>query len=120
MRRCGTVPAQRVSMPENTTAFLGLDPRGCGLPERLSEDIERVDRLLGTLLHEHADRELLAVARKLLADGGAADPRSLLERIPQLEDPAFVQRLLRAYTVLFQLLNAAEQKEIVRANAERD
>jgi phosphoenolpyruvate carboxylase len=107
-------------MPENTTAFLGLDPRGCGLPERLSEDIERVDRLLGTLLHEHADRELLAVARKLLADGGAADPRSLLERIPQLEDPAFVQRLLRAYTVLFQLLNAAEQKEIVRANAERD
>ena len=30
-----------------------------------------------------------------------------------------MQRLLRAYTVLFQLINTAEQKEIVRVNRQR-
>jgi phosphoenolpyruvate carboxylase len=97
-------------------AFLGLDPRSCGLPARLSEDIELVDRMLGALLHEQEDHVLLDVARSLYkAPAGSG----LATRIPELDDPRFVQRLLRAYTVLFQLINTAEQKEIVRANAER-
>jgi phosphoenolpyruvate carboxylase len=39
--------------------------------------------------------------------------------MPRLNDPRVVVRVLRAYTLLFQLINTAEQKEIVRVNRER-
>ncbi len=94
------------------TSLLGLDPQG--LSEPLSEDIRLLDRMMGEVLAEQGDPELLAVARRIYQDEG--DPRSLAERIPELTDPVRVQRLLRAYTVLFQLLNTAEQKEIIRVN----
>lgn len=73
--------------------------------------------MLGALLHEQEDHTLLDVARRLYSASEDATP---LSRVPELDDPRFVQRLLRAYTVLFQLINTAEQKEIVRANAERN
>ena len=99
--------------------FLGLDPHGCGLSAGLSEDIVLVDRLLGAVLADQEDAQLLSIARRLYAERDGEDPSTLMERIPELKDAGFVQRLLRAYTILFQLLNTAEQKEIVRVNRER-
>lgn len=99
--------------------FLGLSPHQVGLSASLSEDIVLLDRMLGRVLHEQEDAALVAIARRLHAESQDEDPRALLERIPELGNPRLVQRLLRAYTMLFQLINTAEQKEIVRVNYER-
>jgi phosphoenolpyruvate carboxylase len=99
-------------------SFLSLSPEQEGLAEPLGEDIRLIDRLLGELLEEQEGPELLRLARRLYASNND-DPLTLLDRMPELHDPQVVQRLLRAYTVLFQLLNAAEQKEIVRVNRAR-
>jgi phosphoenolpyruvate carboxylase len=102
------------------SAFLGLTPAQYGLPESLCADIELIDRLLGELLLEQEGPDLLALARRLSANPDGTDTAEDLERLPELGDARNVQRLLRAFTMLFQLLNSAEQKEIVRANWERE
>lgn len=99
--------------------FLGLSAECLGLSPPMCEDIELVDRLLGEVLVEQEGEDLLRVARQLYQEPETEDPRALMERIPELSEPRFVHRLLRAYTVLFQLLNTVEQKEIVRVNRER-
>src|SRR5690606_5051399 len=43
----------------------------------------------------------------------------LLAEIKELEDPAVVSNVLRAFTIFFQLVNIAEQKAIVHANRRR-
>ncbi len=99
-------------------SFLGLSPRDVGLSEHLSGDIELLDKLLGTVLEEQEGPELVRLAHRLYREEGS-DPRTLAERIPEIRDPATAKQLLRAFTTLFQLLNTAEQKEIVRVNRER-
>jgi Phosphoenolpyruvate carboxylase len=102
------------------TPFFGFDPLACGLSQPLSEDILLLDRMLGDVLREQESDELLELARRLRdATAEDDDPATLFERLPGLRNPEQVARLLRAYTVLFQLLNTAEQKEIVRVNRER-
>src|SRR5688572_21731284 len=101
------------------SSFLGLDPRGVKLPDSLSGDIELLDRLLGATLHEQGAEAVAASARKLYAGADSIEPAELFEKMPELGEPAFLRKVLRAYAVLFQLLNTAEQKEIVRANAQR-
>lgn len=100
-------------------AFLGLSAECVGLPRSMCEDVELIDHLLGEVLQEQEGADLLYVARRLYEEPETEDPLALIERIPELRDPYFVHRLLRAYTVLFQLLNTVEQKEIVRVNRER-
>ena len=99
--------------------FLGLSAECAGLPHPMCEDVELVDRLLGDVLQEQEGADLLRVARQLYEEPETEDPLTLMHRIPELRDPYFVRRLLRAYTVLFQLLNTVEQKEVVRVNRER-
>src|SRR5207253_989596 len=75
-------------------------------------------RLMGDILREQEGEALTDLARRLYEyDGG--DPRALMDDLPELRDADVAQRLLRAFTVLFQLLNTAQQKEIVRVNRER-
>ena len=105
-------------MTQESMSFLGLSPQRCGLSDALSEDIVLVDRLLGAVLAQQEDAHLLAIARRLYVEENG-EPATLIERIPELRDVNVFQRLLRAYTILFQLLNTAEQKEIVRVNRER-
>ncbi len=100
--------------------FLGLAPHRFGLSAALSDDIELLDHLLGVVLAQQKETALLEIAQRLCAEPEGDDPRTLFERIPELRDPRLVQRLLRAYTMLFQLMNTAEQKEIVRVNRERE
>ncbi|HEY3267706.1 MAG TPA: phosphoenolpyruvate carboxylase [Armatimonadota bacterium] len=98
--------------------FLFLDPACCDLPEPLANDIRLLDRLLGEMLTQQEGPELARLARRLCHDD-AEEAYSLISRMPELQDPLVVQRLLRAFTALFQLLNAAQQKEIVRVNRQR-
>lgn len=119
-----TLSAASLSSAVSTAeeSFLGLDPRACGLSGALSDDIALLDRLLGDVLRGQEGEKLVAIAHRLMdatRDGGTVGPDGLLEQIPELRDVTTVQRLLRAFTVLFQLLNTAEQKEIVRVNRER-
>jgi phosphoenolpyruvate carboxylase len=43
-------------------------------------------------------------------------PDGLFDTFPELKDPETARKVARVFTVLFQLVNIAEQKEIVRAN----
>ena len=99
-------------------AFLDLDAEVHGLSEGLSHDIYVLDHLLGRVLAAQEGEPLIELARKLM---GAKDLSSseLTGQIPELEDPATIRQVARAFTVYFQLVNAAEQKEIVRVNRER-
>src|SRR5829696_4827280 len=95
--------------------FLGLPAHSFNLSNALSDDIALIDQLLGGVLEEQNETQLLEIAQRLAAERDE-DPRTLMERVPELQEPLLVQRLLRAYTMLFQLMNTAEQKEIVRVN----
>jgi phosphoenolpyruvate carboxylase len=102
----------------NNTPLLSLTPQQFALSKPLSDDIEFIDALLGNVLSQQEDVEIVAIARALYVESDE-DPRELLERIPRLHDARVLLRVLRAYTLLFQLINTAEQKEIVRVNWER-
>ena len=95
------------------TAFLGYHPEEFGLSEPLSQDLTKLDKLLGKVLQVQEGDRLIGLARKLLA--GAS-----IEDLPELNDPAMIRQVARAFTVLFQLANTAEQKEIVRVNRARE
>ena len=98
--------------------LLSLDPDKARVSPALGRDIVLIDRLLGQVVAAQHGAELVELARRLLRDDG--DPATLLERLPELRDAATARRVLRAYTVLFQLLNTAELLEIVRVNRERE
>ncbi|MCW5940743.1 MAG: phosphoenolpyruvate carboxylase [Fimbriimonadaceae bacterium] len=102
---------------ESSRAFLGVEPEAFGLAEPLCRDIRLLDRLLGETLVEQEGPEVLATVRALLAH--AHEDGDLLEAVPTLANPEVARRVARAYTVFFQLLNIAEQKEIVRVNRSR-
>jgi phosphoenolpyruvate carboxylase len=102
----------------SASPFLGLAAHSFNLSNALSDDIALMDDLLGRVLEEQHETQLLEIVQRLGAERDE-DPRTLMERLPELEDPLLVKRLLRAYTMLFQLMNTAEQKEIVRVNRER-
>lgn len=104
---------------EGPEPFLGLAPRAYGLTESLSADIETIDRVLGGVLAEQAPPEVLEVARRLYAEGTSHTPEGIFDRHPALRDPNIAALVLRAFAVLFQLVNACEQTEIIRVNRMR-
>ncbi|RYG26479.1 phosphoenolpyruvate carboxylase, partial [bacterium] len=89
--------------------FLDLQPDAYGLSEPLGHDLKRIDDLLGRVLRSLEGDAFVQEARRLMAHHDQ----------PALEDADRVRRLARAFTVLFQLMNVAEQKEIVRVNRAR-
>jgi phosphoenolpyruvate carboxylase len=95
-----------------SASFLGVNPQEFGLSEPLSRDLLKLDEYLGAVLEVQEGSELVRFARDLLAGAEISD-------IPELADPANLRQLARAFTVLFQLANTAEQKEIVRVNRSR-
>ncbi|MBC8102216.1 MAG: phosphoenolpyruvate carboxylase [Cytophagales bacterium] len=117
----GSMPSS-TPPPADAAPFLGLRPRESGLSGPLCGDIELLDQLLGDVLRKQEGDDLVVLAHRLMATTAIAegsDPTTLLARLPELADTAVVRRLLRAFTVFFQLINTAEQKEIVRVNRER-
>lgn len=95
-------------------SFLGLRPEEQGLSESLCADIRILDELLGQILAGAEGDWILDSAAKLYQNH-----EDLFQKHPELNDPLKFKALARAFTVLLQLLNAAEQKEIVRVNRER-
>ena len=89
--------------------FLDLQPGAYGLSEPLGHDLKRIDDLLGRVLRSQEGPDFIAEARRLMSFHDA----------PAIDDPNRVRRLARAFTILFQLMNVAEQKEIVRVNRAR-
>lgn len=104
----------------NPTGLLDFDPESYGLSPALSAQLRLVDRLLGEVVAEFEGSEFVSLVKRLY-NLSINDPQSdPLERIPELTDPAKAERVARAYTVLFQLVNHAEQIEIVRVNRSRE
>ena len=101
------------------TTLLGLDPESQGLSDPLSADIRLVDSLLHELLLHHEGEAFVATVRRLFEESQSQSPEGLLDRMPELRDPETARKVARAFTVLFQLINIAEQKEIVRVNRSR-
>lgn len=99
-------------------SFLNLEPEAFNLAPELSQDLRNLDRLLGKVLAEQEGERTIDLARQLMAEP-RPNPEQLFSSLPELDDPVVLQRLARAFTVLFQLANSAEQKEIVRVNRER-
>src|SRR5437870_771941 len=98
-------------------SFLALEPRQHGLSEPLSRDIELLDRLFADVLREQGAEDVIRLAQRLAGESTEAGEQRGTEEA--LGDPERVQGLLRAFIMLFQLLNTAEQKEIIRVNRER-
>jgi phosphoenolpyruvate carboxylase len=99
-------------------SFLSLEPEAFGLSIPLSSDLKILDELLGKVLAEQEGPQILQLARRLM-EVGRPTPEELFEACPELADPDTLRSLTRAFTVLFQLANTAEQKEIVRVNRQR-
>ncbi len=96
--------------------FLQLDPAAYSLSPALTGDIQKLVRLLGEVLRKQDDEGLLGLAQRLVAhQGDSLDPAEF----PELGDAVTFRQIARAFTVLFQLINLAEQKEIVRVNRSR-
>ncbi len=89
--------------------LFALDPRASGLSEPLARDVERLDAALARLVARHGAPGLAEAAHAMVASGEA----------PESADAELVRELARVFTLAFQLLNLAEQKEIVRVNRER-
>ena len=113
--------AQTSANPATTGTLPALaDLRESGLSPVHADDIRLLDALLSDVLREQEGAESLDLLHDLAAAVLTDDnPDTLFERVPGLSKPARTLPVLRAFTVLFQLLNTAEQKEIVRANRAR-
>lgn len=96
--------------------LLNLDPESHGLSAPLARDIRLIDCLLCETLLEQEGDSLVAIVQDLARQAASTSPGDLFVRIPSLTDPETARKVARAFTVLFQLVNIAEQKEIVRAN----
>lgn len=119
MRTRHFTPPVKVKYLAMATPMLDLDPRACGLSEPLSADIDLLNGLMGELIVEQEGEEMLSLVRSLhrvSQESFEADP---FDAVPALRDPHKAVIVARAYTVLFQLINFAEQKEIVRVNRSR-
>ncbi len=115
----------------NTQSFLGIKLGGTSFPNALAEDVVLIDRLLGKLLEAEGEQRLISIARQLYemslqredtghTVGNAEEMvAGMRDQFEELNDPELVARILRAFTIFFQLVNIAEQKEIVRANRRR-
>src|SRR5262245_44077673 len=97
---------------------LGLNPARVHVSPSLNRDLLFIDRMLGQVVERQHGPQDLALARELYLDTG--DPRTLLDRFPQFREPEVVQRILRLFSLLFQLFNTAELKEIIRVNRKRE
>ncbi|MCS6860400.1 MAG: phosphoenolpyruvate carboxylase [Abditibacteriales bacterium] len=111
---------------KRTTSPLRTTPKGRGISAPLSQDIHLLGDTLGeVLLHLEGqpvfavEEQLRATAKRLRRNFSPADARRL-ERLARRLDVDTATKVLRAFTIYFQLVNEAEQKEIVRVNRERE
>lgn len=98
-------------------SFLNLDP--AGLSEPLQRDLILLDDILGQVVQTQEGEEILIAAQAIYQLAKSNPQASIEQEIPAFTNPQTIQKVARAYTILFQLINIAEQKEIVRVNRSR-
>lgn len=106
--------------PSPSTGLLGLEPEQHGLSAPLSAQLRLVDSMLGEVVTAFEGPEFVALVRQLHSLSLTEPDADPFGRIPALADPAKAERVARALTVLLQLVNHAEQIEIVRVNRSRE
>jgi len=102
-----------------STPFLGLNPKNHNLSEQLSRDLTRIDQILGDVITAQQGPEILQASQQLFHLATTNPKASLTQEIPAFKNPETIFHVARAFTILFQLINIAEQKEIVRVNRSR-
>jgi phosphoenolpyruvate carboxylase len=120
-KRIRTMSVESSSFPAYAgTLPILADLRESHLSPTHTGDIHLLDGLLADVLREQEGDAALSLLQDLArAVNESDDPDTLFDRVPGLADAQATLPVLRAFTVLFQLLNTAEQKEIVRANRAR-
>ena len=92
----------------------------------LSRDIHLLGDLLGDVLLDQEGRRVFEVEESLRSTAKRMRQRSspeqvgVMERLVRRLDVETAAASLRAFTVYFQLINEAEQKDIVRVNRARE
>lgn len=102
------------------TPLVGISPEPFGLSGPLSQDLRVLDELLGQVVQEQEGSHVLDACQKLYAFATKSPDADLFKALPEFKSPELAQKVARAYTILFQLINLAEQKEIVRVNRSRE
>ncbi|CAN5545316.1 phosphoenolpyruvate carboxylase [soil metagenome] len=97
--------------------MLGLDPESYGLTDSLSHDIKTVDALLAEVLLRLEGESFLAEVNEVVRLSHSGEIAALREIATH--DPERIAKNARALTLLLQLINSLEQKEIVRINRSR-
>ena len=97
--------------------------------DALRADVDHLGRALGTVIRELDGERTFALVERVRAttkrmrgddaEDAAAARRDLIEELAGLDGPTS-QRLLRAFTIYFQLVNLAEEIHRVRVNRLRD
>ena len=75
---------------------------------------------MGEVITQQEGAKIAELCRELYLKTNTDHKKDILESIPELQDPETAQKVARAFTILFQLINIAEQKEIVRVNRARE
>ena len=102
-----------------------FEAEGTGISTPLSEQVNLLGTLLGSVIRRQAGEEMLALVEDLRGlckeSVRDKDPAKLDEAARRIEPLTLRQIgwLLRAYTAFFHLVNQAEQQEITRINRER-
>src|SRR5438046_2155322 len=92
--------------------------------ERLRSDVRHLGQILGEVLVEQSGPELLALVEKVRSqaiadrDRGRPADSKLIEEISRLPLDSMAE-LVRAFTLYFYLVNAAEENHRLRALRER-
>jgi phosphoenolpyruvate carboxylase len=94
--------------------------------EKLARDVRLLGNALGTVLKEQGDAELYDLVErirsltKLMRDQGRTVAHDFeISALVSLLDLETAKNVLKSFTTYFQLINLAEQKEIVRVNRQR-
>ena len=104
---------------------LKIEVEGTGITTPLSEQVHLLGTLLGHAIQQQAGDEILGLAeqlRILCKDATITGKEELRDRAAEIIQSLSREQivwLLRAYTGFFNLVNKAEQREIVRINRER-
>jgi phosphoenolpyruvate carboxylase len=104
---------------------LRVEAEGTGISKELSEQINLLGEMLGSVIREEAGERIFELVEELrllckrAANEGMPELRDRAAEVVAALDLEEIGWLLRAFTVFFHLSNQAEQQEIVRINRER-
>ena len=101
------------------SGMLDLDPEGAGLSGPLSNDLNLLNRLMEEVVTSEEGETVLMAIRDVHRLANNEPDKDPFETVAGLQNPKVAFAVARAFTIFFQLVNFAEQKEIIRVNRSR-